>query len=140
MAQSAYKFKGVLPRFFATLIDMVLLGIAGVVLNVAAMSGAQIADPDLLTLLYAVYALVMMLYIVILEAGGGTPGKRMLGMRIVSAQDGGAPGLGKSIIRNLLRFVDMLPFAYLLGVILIASSDTKQRLGDRAAGTYVVKA
>ena len=77
------------------------------------------------------------LYFVVLEAFGGTLGKRILGMRIVK-QDGSKPGFGAALVRNLLRVVDALPFAYLLGILMVAKSATKQRLGDRAAKTYVV--
>lgn len=38
-----------------------------------------------------------------------------------------------------MHIVDSLPVLYLVGILTISSSDKKQRLGDRAAGTYVVK-
>ena len=46
----------------------------------------------------------------------------------------------KSFIRNLLRIIDGLPVFYLLGLIVMVSSKRKQRIGDMAAGTVVVKA
>jgi hypothetical protein len=42
------------------------------------------------------------------------------------------------VIRNLLRFVDMLPVFYMLGGIVSILSPRGQRLGDLAAGTIVV--
>jgi len=47
--------------------------------------------------------------------------------------------MGASFIRNILRIIDILPFIYIIGMILIARSDKKQRLGDRAAHTIVIK-
>jgi uncharacterized RDD family membrane protein YckC len=47
-----------------------------------------------------------------------------------------------AVVRNILRLIDLIPYfiPYLLGAILIWTSDTKQRLGDRTAHTVVVKA
>ncbi len=42
------------------------------------------------------------------------------------------------VIRNLLRFVDMLPAFYLVGGIACLASRRAQRLGDFAANTIVV--
>jgi uncharacterized RDD family membrane protein YckC len=69
---------------------------------------------------------------------GGTLGKMLLGIRIVTL-DGSRIGWGASIIRNLLRIIDGLPFAYILGAILIWTSPHKQRLGDRVAHTVAVR-
>jgi hypothetical protein len=41
--------------------------------------------------------------------------------------------------RNLVRYVDMLPFFYAVGVIAIFVTRQSQRLGDLAAGTLVVR-
>jgi uncharacterized RDD family membrane protein YckC len=43
-------------------------------------------------------------------------------------------------VRNLLRIIDHLPTLYILGIILIAATDKKQRLGDMLGKTLVVKA
>lgn len=42
------------------------------------------------------------------------------------------------MLRNLLRVVDSLPFAYLLGLLSVTISTRFQRLGDLAAGSLVV--
>ncbi|MDZ4133717.1 MAG: RDD family protein, partial [Dethiobacteria bacterium] len=85
------------------------------------------------------YYLLSFLYYILMEAFmGGTVGKLALGMR-VELEDGSPITIGASIIRNLLRFVDFLPFAYILGMIMISTSPLKQRLGDRVAKTVVIK-
>jgi hypothetical protein len=44
------------------------------------------------------------------------------------------------LIRNLIRIVDFLPAFYGLGLLMIIGTSRSQRLGDLAAGTYVVRA
>ena len=80
------------------------------------------------------------LYFVFWEccAGGRSPGKRVLGLRVV--RDGGRPlTFGASLVRNLLRFVDVLPSSYLVGLTSILATRDAKRLGDLAAGTIVVR-
>lgn len=71
---------------------------------------------------------------------GATIGKMVLGIRVVRL-DGSPISWGQSISRNLLRLIDQIPYGipYLLGAILIWTSSTKQRLGDRLADTVVVR-
>ena len=60
-----------------------------------------------------------------------------MGLRVV--HDDGTPiGWSASLIRNLLRFVDMLPFGYFLGAISCLQHPHFKRLGDLAAGTLVI--
>lgn len=70
---------------------------------------------------------------------GATVGKRLLGLRVVRA-DGTAVGWSESLIRNLLRAVDILPIGYCIGLCSCIASRDFQRLGDRVAGTLVVYA
>ncbi len=86
-----------------------------------------------------VFHFVIFAYFILMEAyAGWTVGKRLLGMRVVDAA-GSKIGLRKSVIRNLLRLVDGLPFFNILGIVLIARSAKGQRFGDRVAKTFVVE-
>jgi uncharacterized RDD family membrane protein YckC len=78
-----------------------------------------------------------MYFVVLLTMKGQTFGK--MAMRIKVVLEGGGPcDFGAALIRSLLlSFVDMPIF--FIGVILIASSEKRQRLGDRLAKTIVVK-
>jgi len=70
-----------------------------------------------------------------------TIGKKLASIRVVN-ESGGQISMGKSAIRNILRFIDVLPVLlgwYVLGFLLIFVSDDEQRLGDMVANTYVVK-
>ncbi|MCB9760968.1 MAG: RDD family protein [Alphaproteobacteria bacterium] len=78
-------------------------------------------------------------YPVLFEAlwNGQTPGKRVMGLAVV--HDNGTPvGWSASILRNLLRAADFLPFFYLSGVLSMIAHPSFKRLGDMAAGTLVV--
>lgn len=69
---------------------------------------------------------------------GQTPGKRTLGLRVISVT--GQPLTPyAAILRNLLRIVDQLPGIYAVGVLSIFFTERNQRLGDLAAGTVVVQ-
>lgn len=69
---------------------------------------------------------------------GQTIGKKLMGLRVMDEQ-----GLKlrpfQVIVRNLLRWVDMLPMFYGLGGTIALFSARAQRLGDLAAGTVVVR-
>jgi uncharacterized RDD family membrane protein YckC len=68
---------------------------------------------------------------------GASPGKST--MRIKVLHESGTPvDWSASMIRNLLRAVDFLPFLYGFGLISMIMNKDFKRLGDLAAGTVVV--
>jgi uncharacterized RDD family membrane protein YckC len=67
-----------------------------------------------------------------LATHGRTLGKMALGLR-VETRDGGTPGSGALLVRNLVRSIDLL-----VGVLMMAADPLARRLGDRLAGTLVV--
>lgn len=69
--------------------------------------------------------------------GGQTVGKRLFGIKVVK-EDGGPCDYAGAFVRNLLEMLDGL-FYYLIGFVAMAISDKRQRIGDRLAGTVVVK-
>ena len=71
--------------------------------------------------------------------GGRTPGKRVVGLRVIHA--GGEPlTFQGSALRNLIRIVDLQPvFSGLAGAVCILVNKRAQRLGDLVAGTIVVR-
>jgi hypothetical protein len=79
-------------------------------------------------------------YFIVFEAlwNGQTPGKRLLGLRVV--RDGGYPiDFGASLIRNLIRVGEQIVGYYILATISALISPENKRLGDLAAGTIVVR-
>ena len=69
---------------------------------------------------------------------GQTIGKRLLRLRVVDAY-GLRLQFSQIVIRNLLRFVDMLPAFYLVGGLAALINARTQRLGDLAANTVVIR-
>ncbi|HEY3788226.1 MAG TPA: RDD family protein [Urbifossiella sp.] len=73
-----------------------------------------------------------------LRWNGQTPGKRFVSIRAV--QQNGAPLRAQAAcIRNFLAIADFLPAYFVLGAILILLTKNRQRLGDLAAGTIVIR-
>lgn len=71
---------------------------------------------------------------------GQTPGKRLLGIRVIDAQGTGLSFL-QAAVRSVLRVVDGLPVPFLLygvGFAVAACNREGRRFGDLAAGTLVV--
>ncbi len=68
---------------------------------------------------------------------GVSPGKAMLGLRVVSVT-GERPGFGACVVRELGYLIDSLFFG-LIGKAAMDGSPLKQRHGDGWAGTTVVR-
>lgn len=89
---------------------------------------------------FAGYVVTVLAYFIGSESlTGRTLGKLVLGTR-VETDGGGHPSWGKVASRNLMRIVDGLPVFYLVGFVAALSNEERQRLGDMAAGTVVVRA
>jgi len=66
---------------------------------------------------------------------GQTPGKRIRKIKVVN-KDGTTPAISSFFMRWLLFGIDMF---FCIGVLAILMSRNRQRLGDLAAGTMVIK-
>lgn len=66
---------------------------------------------------------------------GKTPAKKLFGLKVVKT-DGTGVDVFSSLVRNLLRIVDHMLF---IGAFVAAASQKKQRIGDKLAGTVVIK-
>jgi len=136
------EYQGVRIRVIAQIIDNVVL-FASLGLFHFAVFGTWIRHiPDVATTfatdpICLSFLVVYFIYFIVLEGTvGATVGKLVCKIR-VKKENGGACGIWKAFVRNILRIVDGLAF-YLVGIILIARSDKKQRLGDRIAKTVVI--
>lgn len=70
---------------------------------------------------------------------GETVGKAVVGLRVTD-QEGRRAGWRAVLVRNVLRVVDSFPGVYLVGALVARFSPLHQRIGDRVAGTLVVRA
>lgn len=150
-----YPVAGVGSRLIAAAIDYTVLFIGEIVISFAVFFLAALiarlfpplqADSPTLALaagLASIGAAVLLIflawwgYFMLFELlwNGQSPGKRMLGIRVVRA-DGQPLGAVTSLVRNLLRAIDMFLFVGVLAMLLDARS---RRLGDFAAGSLVVR-
>jgi len=119
-------------RAIALVIDLVASSILyAIVSNVYGVPGQAASG--------VVLVVVWLLYVTIPEAlYGATLGKMLTGVCVVRV-DGGRLGIPEVLVRNAGRFVDALPFLYLLGGVAVLISPQSQRIGDWLAGTTVVE-
>ncbi len=148
-------YEGVAIRFVAILIDVIILAIiTGIVTapfntpstisvtNTTGIPMVSVTPNPLAWVGGLISALIDFFYFVLLlGAYGQTVGKMVVKIKVVR-EDGSKINYVDAAIRTILAIIDAIPYVipYLLGAILIWSSDKKQRLGDRAAHTVVVKA
>jgi uncharacterized RDD family membrane protein YckC len=128
---------GVMPRAcawaFDALIRMGVLWVLAIVIGVLGESGVGIY----LLMLFVLFWLYPVLFEVLRD--GQTPGKKAMGLRVINANGTPVTWIA-SIVRNLLRAVDMLPFGYAFGLLACLIDPCGRRLGDLVAGTLVVYA
>lgn len=140
------QYKGVGVRLIAQIFDsiplLILYFIAGNI--IASIVGGSTVDGFELQGTSALGLMLLMLlcsilYFTLLESwwDGQSLGKKILRIQVVN-MDGSRIPLSSSFMRNALRVVDGFLF-YLVGALFIWRSRTKQRLGDRMAGTVVIK-
>jgi uncharacterized RDD family membrane protein YckC len=134
---------GPASRFVSAIVDiliqLVVLVCAAIVLGSlgdAGFGGGGVA----LAVWFAISFCVITFYDVFFEVfnGGRTPGKLLNGLRVVRVSGHPVTFL-TSAIRNIVRPVDFLPSAYVLGAIVILATRKNQRIGDVVAGTLVVR-
>ncbi|NBD95712.1 MAG: RDD family protein [Gammaproteobacteria bacterium] len=126
---------GPVPRGIAWGVDLLIRGgiMIGLIMALAWLEALGMA------LLVLIWFLINWWYPVLFEvlSRGATPGKKAVGIKVIH-QDGTPIGWSASIIRNLLRQIDFLPFLYATGLVAMFCNSRFQRLGDLAGGSVVV--
>lgn len=96
------------------------------------------------TIMEIVFWLLLMPFYVFYSAffeliwAGQTPGKRLLGIRVIRF-DGDKVRMDEVLSRWFMRFVDIFLTAGTLATLMIVSGKYSQRVGDILAGTIVVR-
>ncbi len=139
-----------LPRCLALLCDLFLIGVIVFPLsNVFAVQRVTSGLPPTGQTGFAAFTTTMVLdwpwqvaiatgYFLLFEVlFRATPGKLLLGLRVV-ALDGARAPAADIFLRNLVRIIDALPIWYLVGGLLVLFTRRHQRLGDFAGHTRVV--
>lgn len=142
-----FPLAGAGSRFLALAIDSFVQAAVLLVLALLALLALWFRALGYQSLATWVFALLLLLgfilyygYFAAFEAlwGGQTPGKRAVGLRVISVT--GQPiTTFDALLRNLLRIVDQMPGIYAVGVLSIFFTARNQRLGDLVAGTVVVQ-
>jgi uncharacterized RDD family membrane protein YckC len=123
-------------RFLAFLLDLIVIGAATSLVGYAA-----IMLPGWLSVALTTTAgfIIMWGYHIYCEVRwrGQSPGKRIMQLRVVDAR--GLPvGVRQSLVRNLIRALDMVPMGG-IGMAACLIDPQRRRLGDLAADTLVVE-
>ena len=85
------------------------------------------------------FALLVVGYYLVLESyRGQTLGKMVAGIRVVDEVTGDRPAFRAVLVRTTLRLVDGIA-AYLVAFVTVLVTPKRQRLGDLAAHTIVVR-
>ena len=139
-----YSVAGIGSRFYAAMLDTLLLTLIGGIGSFVVVSAITELDDIFGNWLAAIGGLVVFAlfwgYYMLFEVtmNGQSPGKRALGLRVIK-EDGYPISFADSAIRNLVRIIDFLPFCYGIAVIAMLMNKNWRRLGDLAAGTIVVR-
>lgn len=141
-----FALAGIGSRFLALAFDTLIQFLAAIVVFIGGMLlGAFAGDIYkrssvwLVALMILFFFAVYFGYFAIFEAiwNGSTPGKRMVGIRVI--KDSGRPITpAESVARNLLRIVDQIPGFYGVGIVCALLNRRNKRLGDFVAGSVVV--
>jgi uncharacterized RDD family membrane protein YckC len=143
-----YELAGVGSRFLAVAIDLAIQ-VAVLLLLAWGVSATHVHAPHgggrlvynlWLASWIALLFLIFNGYFIFFETlwNGQTPGKRLLGIRVV--RDGGYPvDFMASLIRNLIRVGEMLLGFYVVSAVVAVLSPLNKRVGDLAAGTIVIR-
>ena len=140
-----YDLAGAGNRGFAALVDFVLatmifIGAIFLFTLLTAAIGFQTASLFFGIAVLLTFAITWSYFILFEWLGNGqTIGKRIFGLRVI-ADDGAPASFTAVLVRNLIRVIDFLPGFYGIGLLAIVVSSRSQRLGDLAAGTFVVRA
>jgi uncharacterized RDD family membrane protein YckC len=148
--QEMATYAGVGSRIGAIILDHIILliialiialplGFSGAMFGMMA-PGAEALFTGMYITMMALNFIIWLVYFTYFEGTSGqTLGKRALGIK-VTREGGGKMNMGAALVRTILRIIDILPTAYILGFILVLATKKKQRVGDMAASTVVVKA
>src|SRR5215207_745086 len=126
-------------RVLAAVVDVAIV-VAGTVVILFAADALASDTGDVRGALSAVILGWALYYYFALESGDGqTVGKKLLKLRVVRA-DGRPAGMREIAVRTVLRVVDGVG-GYIVGlIVMLATGQRRQRLGDLAAGTIDVDA
>jgi uncharacterized RDD family membrane protein YckC len=133
--QGRVELASVGSRFLAQVLDLVWMLPLSVLLNLVAavVNGGPMSDGGLL-MAHLVSALIVLNFWVERQ---GTPGKLVLGLRIVDAESGGPASVGNLVVRYVGFLIALMPLG--LGCLWALWDPRRQGWHDKMARTLVVR-
>lgn len=130
---------GFWARFFATLLDSILELLIMVPIILWIFGVDALMDPALDTGSFDLFSNLIIIAVVLLfwHFRGATPGKMLMGLRIVDADTHGPVPFGRLVLRLLGYIVSALPLG--LGFLWVAFDKRKQGFHDKIARTVVLQ-
>ncbi len=124
------RYGGFWIRVVAVILDSIIFGIPSFMLQLGILFVTKMPS-----LTYLINLALVVIYVYMEGMIGGTPGKLILGLRIVN-EKGDFIGIPKAI----LRYIGKILAGIILGIgyLMVVFSEKKQGLHDRIANTYVV--
>jgi uncharacterized RDD family membrane protein YckC len=141
MEPNDLEYVGFWARVGASLIDTILVGVIIFPILTSVYGASYWSDESLVKgpldflLSWVFPAIAVVLFWIYRQA---TPGKMVVGARIVDAKTGEKPSTGQLIGRYLGYYVSAIPLG--LGLLWVAFDRRKQGWHDKLAGTVVVRA
>jgi uncharacterized RDD family membrane protein YckC len=138
-----YELADVKDRIFAFLIDGLVYGlfVFFIYMMVLSLLSSFMMLGEWIFTFISIFMLVgWIFYHILFEIfnNGQSIGKKAMGIKVVRL-DGKEAGVFNFLLRGVFQLIDTLFSAGVIGIVLIASSDKCQRLGDMAANTTVIK-
>ena len=138
-----FELAGIGNRFAALLIDTMIITLITFIIAISSIILYFIFKDMFDIINSTIRAIIIIIMFVLWSNGyfilfeyfwsGQTPGKRLLGIRVIR-ENGQPVGFLEVFIRNVIRYIDIL-----VGPYFILFSKREKRLGDFAIGTIVVK-
>lgn len=126
-----FRYAGFWIRFAAEILDLLIIGLPALLISVLLIFFVRIE-----ILYYLVFILVIILSIYLDGKFGGTPGKLILGLRIVNSE-----GKYIGIPTASLRYIGKILSYTIIGIghLFIVWEPKKQALHDKVANSYVIR-
>ena len=116
-------------RFVAYLVDSVIGGFVGFII------GALVQSQGASLLISLIFGIAY--FVGFWSTTGATPGKQMMGLRVVRWEDGSNPDIGTGILRYVGYIISSIPL--FLGFFWAIWDDNNETWHDKIARTRVVK-
>ncbi len=140
--QATVEYVGFWLRVLASLFDtlLIIIMLVPIIIGVSSLLGlsyvAFVYETSTLSIIvqYVLPAIVVILFWVVKSA---TPGKSLIGAKIVDADSGTQPSTGQFVGRYLGYYIATIPL--FLGLLWVGWDRRKQGWHDKLAGTVVVR-